>query len=124
MSVEKPLHAGVASELLVRIESGEWKPGARVPSIRDLAAELQVSPYTVVSAVRTLRENGKLETIHGKGTYVTQPGPSAPPPPIADLSWQNAILRQPISTRANAVVQPLIHQASLPPDTIVLASGG
>jgi DNA-binding transcriptional MocR family regulator len=124
MPLQKPLHVGIAGDLQARVESGEWKPGARIPSIRDLATELGVSPFTVASAVRQLKSGGKLETIHGKGTYVARVEPSLSPPVVADLSWQNALLRQPISTRANAVVQPFIHQAALPADTVMLAGGG
>lgn len=124
MPIEKPLHVGIAGTLLARIERGEWQPGARIPSIRDLAAEVGVSPFTVASAIQHLKTDGKLETIHGKGTYVARVDQSPAAPVVADLSWQNALLRQPISTRANAVVQPLIQQTAQPPDTVVLAGGG
>lgn len=123
MPQDKPLHIGVAGDLLRRIESGEWKPGTRIPSIRDLATQLRVSPFTVSTAIRRLSAAGKIETIHGKGTYVAgrhEPTPAPPP----DLSWQNVLLRHPAPTRANMVVGPLIQQTAASPEMIVLASGG
>src|SRR5262245_25365895 len=93
MPIEKPFPVGIAGNLLARIESGEWKPGERIPSIRDLAAEVGVSPFTVASAIQQLKSDGKLETIHGKGTYVARADHVAPTPVVADLSWQNALLR-------------------------------
>jgi DNA-binding transcriptional MocR family regulator len=123
MPVGQPLHVSLASDLVARIESGEWPPGARLPAVRDLAKQLGVSPFTVSRAVRALSAAGRVETIHGKGTYVTRVERPAPPPP-QNLSWQNALLRKPPPTRADAIVHPLVRQYDAPPDVIVLASGG
>jgi DNA-binding transcriptional MocR family regulator len=123
MPIDKPLHVRLAVELAARIDSGEWRAGTQIPSIRDLAAELRVSPFTVSTAIKQLQAAGRLETIHGKGTFVpVTERPQAPAVP--DFSWQNALLRRPAPSRANAIVQPLLLQTSHTPDTIVLASGG
>jgi len=121
--MQKPLHLGLADDLIARIDRGEWKAGARMPSVRELASELDVSPFTVSRAIRYLTSAGHVQTIRGKGTYVAGT-PRAPEPPPVDLSWQNALLRKPASTRANQIVQPLIRSSALSPDMIVLASGG
>lgn len=59
----------VRERLLAAIGGGEFIPGARVPSIRRLSAELGVSPVTVQKAVRELTEEGILEVRRGAGIY-------------------------------------------------------
>jgi DNA-binding GntR family transcriptional regulator len=69
-----PLYTQVANYLAARIESGELQPGARLPAERDLARDLGVAYDTVRRATALLRERGLITTVHGKGTYVTEPG--------------------------------------------------
>lgn len=61
----------VAGALRSRITQGELPAGARLPSERALAAQLEVSRVTVVRALTRLRDEGLLVTRHGSGTYVT-----------------------------------------------------
>jgi GntR family transcriptional regulator of arabinose operon len=56
-----------------RISSSAWKPGDRILSERDLAAEFHVSRITVKKAVSDLLQEGLLEHIPGKrGTFVRE----------------------------------------------------
>ncbi|MBK8426642.1 MAG: GntR family transcriptional regulator [Lewinellaceae bacterium] len=41
----------IAQQVATRIMTGEWAPGERIPSVRELAAEVQVNPNTVVRSV-------------------------------------------------------------------------
>jgi GntR family transcriptional regulator / MocR family aminotransferase len=52
------------------ILAGQLKPGQRVPSTRNLAAELKVSRIPVSTAYEQLRAEGYLETFVGAGTCV------------------------------------------------------
>jgi DNA-binding transcriptional MocR family regulator len=116
---------GLADDLIARIERGDWAGGDRLPSVRELAASLDISPFTVSRAIRHLSETGHVETIQGRGTFVATAGPDASAPVSdVDYSWQNALLRRPVSTRAHQIVEPLIRSATLSDDLIVLASGG
>ena len=62
----------VASEILLRdIESGNLRPGDRLPSEEQLVSQLGFSLGTVQRALRDLAELGVVERIHGSGTYVS-----------------------------------------------------
>src|SRR5437660_10059706 len=52
------------------IALGALKPGAAVPSMRDLARELRVNPNTVARAYQRLTEDGVLTVRRGEGTFV------------------------------------------------------
>ncbi|MGD2102408.1 MAG: aminotransferase class I/II-fold pyridoxal phosphate-dependent enzyme [Acidimicrobiia bacterium] len=69
----------ISEELERRIRSGDLNPGDRLPAIRALAGELDVSPATVSSAYRRLRSRG-LIVASRRGTVV------APTPDLAGPS--------------------------------------
>ena len=52
------------------IALGALRPGAAVPSMRDLARDLRVNPNTVARAYTRLIESGVLTVRRGEGTYV------------------------------------------------------
>src|SRR6202142_2143853 len=58
------------------IVGGQLRPGQRVPSMRNLAAELKVSRISVSSAYEQLRAEGYLETFVGAGTCVVRSIPT------------------------------------------------
>ena len=60
------------------VGSGALKPGAAVPSVRDLARDLQVNPATVVRAYQRLVEAGLFVVKRGEGTFVADAIPSVP----------------------------------------------
>ncbi len=51
----------LAARLRSAIESGLWAPGARVPTIRRLAADHEVSVNTALAALRLLEEQGWIQ---------------------------------------------------------------
>ena len=62
----------VADEIKRRIEAGQYGPGMPIPAERRLAEELGVSIKTVRRAVAELRDEGALETLPQKGTFVAE----------------------------------------------------
>jgi DNA-binding GntR family transcriptional regulator len=54
-----------------RIESGEYEPGQRLPSINDLMQEYGVAHLTANKALRLLVTEGLAELSPGMGFYVT-----------------------------------------------------
>lgn len=70
------------------VASGAWKPGAPVPSVRDLASELRINPATVARGYQRLAEDGILAVRRGDGTYV------ADAPPAMSRSERTRLLRE------------------------------
>ena len=48
-----------------------WRPALRLRAERELAEHYEVAYGTVRRAMAVLRERGLIETIHGRGTFVT-----------------------------------------------------
>ncbi|MEK8067504.1 GntR family transcriptional regulator, partial [Burkholderia contaminans] len=59
------------------VESGDWRPGDRIPSELDLAAQFGVARMTVNRALRELTEEGVLKRIAGVGTFVAEVKPQS-----------------------------------------------
>tara|TARA_Y100000588_G_scaffold235595_1_gene249207 strand:- start:451 stop:1965 length:1515 start_codon:yes stop_codon:yes gene_type:complete len=64
------VHDQIYSEIENRIVSGILKAETRLPSLRKMCLEVGVSHMTMVKVYERLEENGLVEKIHGKGTYV------------------------------------------------------
>jgi GntR family transcriptional regulator len=65
-----PKYAQVVAEIQRRIESGEYAPGALLPSEHQLVDSFNVSRPTIVKALSSLRQDGWIDTQQGKGSFV------------------------------------------------------
>ena len=72
-----PIYAQIERQIRALLGSGHWKPGDRLPSVRETAVRLRVNPLTVVKAYRHLQEEGLLETRPGAGVFAAK-APQAP----------------------------------------------
>ncbi|MCL6549010.1 MAG: GntR family transcriptional regulator [Alicyclobacillus sp.] len=68
----QPLYAQIAHRIRVEIAALRLGRGTRLPSVRDLAARLRVTPNTVMRAYAELEQDGLLETFRGQGTFVAR----------------------------------------------------
>ena len=66
-----PLYQQISEQIKNLIVTGELEAGEMVPSIRGLAKELKVSIITTKRAYEELEAEGFIETLPGKGTYVS-----------------------------------------------------
>src|SRR6187431_3237315 len=66
------LYRQIAEQLRSLIQSGEFPPGSRLPSERELAEQLGVSRPSVREALIALEIEGKVEVRVGSGVFVTQ----------------------------------------------------
>lgn len=67
----RPIWAQLVDEFRRRIAAGEWMPGAKVPSVRELALELGVNPNTVQKALGEVDRLGLATTERTAGRFVT-----------------------------------------------------
>jgi GntR family transcriptional regulator len=66
----EPLYQQLAALLRAQIASGELPPRTMVPSITTLAADHNLSAVTVRKAIQLLKDEGRLMTVPGRGTFV------------------------------------------------------
>lgn len=79
-----PLYEEVAGKIDYLIEQGTLRPGDRVPSIRNLSKQLQVSINTVKEAYNLLEDRCLLEARPQSGYYVRARLPELPEEPVVD----------------------------------------
>lgn len=65
-----PIYEQLVDQIKNQIISEELKADEALPSVRTLANECKISALTVKKAYDCLEEEGFVQTIHGKGTYV------------------------------------------------------
>ena len=65
-----PIYRQLGTQLRQRIASGELAPGAQLPSVRELSAELKLNPLTVAKVFQLLEADGLVESRRGLGTFV------------------------------------------------------
>ena len=69
---DRLIYAQLMEEIKRRIISGVYKPGEKMPSVRDLAAEASVNPNTMQRAFAQLEQEGLLYTQRTSGRFVTE----------------------------------------------------
>ncbi len=67
-----PIYAQIVRGVERMLASGKMKPGEKLPSARELAAELKVNPNTVIHAFSQLEMAQITETKRGLGTFVRE----------------------------------------------------
>ncbi len=70
-SSNKPIYEQIVSQIKAMIMNGTLKPGDTLPSIRGLAKSLHISVITSQHAYEDLARDGFIETVAGKGTFVS-----------------------------------------------------
>jgi GntR family transcriptional regulator len=68
----RPMYLQIMEQVRRRIAVGDWPPGQEIPSIRALAASVQVSVITVKRAYLELERAGIIVTRQGKGSFVAE----------------------------------------------------
>lgn len=69
-SDKRPMYFQIMDQITQRIAVGDWAEGQPIPSIRQLAVDLQVSVITVKRAYLELVREGVIVTQQGKGSRV------------------------------------------------------
>lgn len=70
-SSQEPIYEQIVSQVKNSIIRQELAPGDALPSIRNLAKQLQISVITTKRAYEELEREGFIETVGGKGSFVS-----------------------------------------------------
>jgi len=70
-TLAEPPYDQVKRQISQLVAAGELHPGDKLPTVRRLAADLDLAPNTVARAYRELEAAGVLDTRGRAGTFVT-----------------------------------------------------
>lgn len=73
---DRPLFDQLRNQIIEAIRTGALPPGARLPTVRELAGKLGLAVNTVARAYRELETAGMLETRGRFGTFVARADPA------------------------------------------------
>jgi DNA-binding transcriptional regulator YhcF (GntR family) len=68
---ERPVYLQLIEQIQVGVISGYFKPGDKLPSVRDLASEAAVNPNTMQKALTELERTELIYTNRTSGKYIT-----------------------------------------------------
>ena len=69
---DRPIYAQILERIQRQIVSGEYAPGTKIPSVRELAAQAGVNPNTMQKALSELERSGLVVTMRTSGRVVTE----------------------------------------------------
>lgn len=72
LSNDRPIYSQIVEIIKLRIVSGYYPAGEKLPSVRELAAEAGVNPNTMQKAFAELEDSGLLTTMRTSGRVVTE----------------------------------------------------
>jgi GntR family transcriptional regulator len=75
-----PIYAQLERGLRASIATGRLRPGDQLPTVRQLAVELQVNANTVARVYGELERAGVIETRRGVGSFISATPAQAHPP--------------------------------------------
>jgi GntR family transcriptional regulator len=79
------MYLQIIDQVRHKVAVGDWPPGAEMPSIRQLAADLSISVITVRRAYQELEQEGVILTQPGRGAFV------APAPTPSTAEWDEQL---------------------------------
>lgn len=88
-----PIYEQIKEQIVLDIQRGVLKKDDRLPSLRQLSAQLSLNINTVKRALSELENEGIIYTIAGKGVFVS-----------GDTKSQNIYLEQALDTLNNSLV--------------------
>ena len=71
-SAPQPIYQQIKTTIEQKIGSGEWQPGQKLPSENELVLALDVSRMTINRALRELTQQGLVNRVHGRGSFVAE----------------------------------------------------
>ena len=92
-----PLYRQLIDQVQAAIATEALLPGDQLPTVRQVAVDLEINPNTVMRAYREMEIRGILDTQQGTGTFVPSKQSNAMPSstPAAWSSWSKSLLPGP-----------------------------
>ncbi len=72
LSSDRPIYSQLIELIELKICTGVYKPGTKMPSVRDLATQASVNPNTMQRALSGLEDSGLLYSQRTAGRFVTE----------------------------------------------------
>ncbi|MCI1666020.1 MAG: GntR family transcriptional regulator [Atopobiaceae bacterium] len=121
-----PLHVQLSDLLREKIYSREWGSRKQIPSEHELMDMFDLSRGTVRRAIKSLVDEGLLVQMHGRGTFVAEPGISHPVG-VRPLSFAESLHEQGKDFKTRVIYESVIqapddvaHELELEPGAPVL----
>ena len=71
---DRPIYLQLMERIQQDIISGIYKPGDKIPSVRDLALDAAVNPNTMQKALSELERSGLVYSQRTSGRFITEAG--------------------------------------------------
>lgn len=68
----EPIYLQIIEHIKTKIITGKYKPGNKIPTVRELSLLFEVNPNTVQKALTELEDAGLVYTESTNGKFVTQ----------------------------------------------------
>jgi 2-aminoadipate transaminase len=85
---EQPLYRQLFEQMALKIRSGAWPKGERLPATRELAGQLGLNRTTISAAYELLEAEGLIAGQVGRGSFVTGNSPAG-----SGLDWNSLLER-------------------------------
>ncbi len=72
LNSDRPIYSQLMEYIKISIVSGKYKPGEKMPSVRELASEASVNPNTMQKALTELERLGLLFSARTSGRFITE----------------------------------------------------
>lgn len=72
LNSDRPIFLQIVERIQTDIISGKYKPGDKLPSVRDLASEASVNPNTMQKAFSELERTGLVYNQRTAGRFITE----------------------------------------------------
>ena len=69
---ERPIYLQLIEQIQLRIVSGVYKVGGKLPSVREMASDASVNPNTMQKALTELERTGLVYTQRTSGRFITE----------------------------------------------------
>lgn len=70
----RPIYEQVKDGLRQLVVTGAIRPGDKLPSVRNMAAQLAINPNTIQRAYEALEQEGYVYSVPGKGSFAAERG--------------------------------------------------